>query len=95
MQQIAGFNAEYRRVVSGEIPRAIFHIPLPGRSPVFMSMPPCDVEGSLRSVVVVRAQTFLAAWQANSNNIHAVIANGNPATWIKDRKFHEAAKGFE
>lgn len=95
MQQIAGLNVEHRRVVPWEIPRAIFHIPLPNRSPVFMSLPPCDVEDSSRSVVVVRARTFLTAWQANPNNIHAGIANGNPTMWIKDRKFQEAAKGFE
>lgn len=94
MRQIAGLNVEHRRVVPWQIPRAVFHIPLPRRSPVFISVPPCEDRDTSRSIVVVNAQAFLKAWRVDPNNLHADLACGDPSAWPKDRKFDDAADGF-
>ena len=39
-------------------------------------------------VVVVDAQKFLSFWRNTTNPTQIEFANGNPAIWKKDRKFH-------
>lgn len=71
----------------------VYQVPLPGRSPVFMSfarMPPPHVH----AVVVVDSFKFLALWKNQPGNGKNGFAFGNPASWRSDRKFDDAESGF-
>lgn len=82
------FVVEARETYPGSF-IAVFQIPLPGRSPVYMysgisSTPDSDV-----TVVVVEAESLLKAWRADRRpGSHFDVAHGNPQTWVKDSKYH-------
>ena len=72
----------------------VFTVPLPNRSPVFMSTRITDYNADRSGVVIVDAAKFLELWRNEPYSIHRAEANGNPQTWPNDRKYGDAVKGF-
>jgi hypothetical protein len=72
----------------------IFEVPLYNRPPVFMSakIDPCSNEE--RGIVIVEPEKFLALCRKDPYNRHRELSHGNPHTWINDKKYPEAVKGF-
>jgi hypothetical protein len=81
---------EYRILDGSTAAQAVFHIPLPNGSTVFMQADP----RSDRTVVVVSANALLATWRAEPDAVEAPVANGNPLTWMNDSEFHWPAAHF-
>jgi len=53
-----------------------------------------DTESEDFSVVEVNAGHFLELWRNDAYEPHRAVAQGNPETWIRDDKFHDAEAGF-
>jgi hypothetical protein len=70
----------------------VFTVPLPNRTPVFMSKKVTKYNES--GVVIVDSEQFLELWRNEPCSIHSVEANGTPQTWPNDRKYGHAEKGF-
>ena len=60
----------------------------------YMSIQKSPYENS--AIVIVNANKFLELWknEPNSGSGHYEIANGNPETWRKDKKYLDAEIGF-
>ena len=74
--------------------RAVFCIPTK-RGDQFMCTG--HVSGDLLeefSVVEVDAGYFLEMWRNDTYEAHLDVSQGNPKTWVQDRKFPKAEKGF-
>jgi hypothetical protein len=74
--------------------KAIFQIKLKNHSDVYMSVPRTPYMNEERFVIVVNAQKFLELWKSDPYNSNPTVSNGNPNTWINDRKYPLAVKGF-
>lgn len=46
------------------------------------------------SVVEVKSDYFVELWRNDTYEAHLDVSQGNPSTWIKDKKFLDAQKGF-
>ncbi len=75
-------------------PFVVFTVPLPNRSPVFMSMKVTEYNRAKSGVVIVDSEKFLELWRNEPYSIHSAEANGNPQNWPHDRKYGRAAEGF-
>lgn len=73
---------------------ALFEVPLPNNTSVFMSVQGTPYNNDKRGVVIVDSEKFLGLWKNDPHNIHHWESHGNPKTWISDRKYPEAVKGF-
>jgi hypothetical protein len=72
----------------------IFSVPIPGQSPIYMSIKVTEYNNNSSGIVIVDAQKFLQVWKNEPYSIHGELSNGNPQTWPKDRKYPAAEKGF-
>ncbi|HGO6074580.1 TPA: hypothetical protein ACK3Q6_004431 [Burkholderia cepacia] len=73
---------------------AVFRVPTGDAGNVFMRVDRTNYENDKRAVVEVRADRFLELWRQDPFGPHAELANGNPSTWINDRKYAQAVDGF-
>ena len=72
----------------------VFRVPTRARGDVFMRVDRSGTVSKPRAVVEVDSSKFLALWRAEPYSIHSDVSSGNPETWPRDRKFHDAEKGF-
>lgn len=72
----------------------VFTVPLPEMEPVFMSTKIAEYGLENFGIVIVDAQKFMRLWRADPRGRQRHLANGNPATWAIDTKYHFANDMF-
>lgn len=75
-------------------PRVIFEVDIENKKSVFMCVDRTAYMNKERCVVVVDAEKLLYFWRKAPNNYLSDISMGNPATWVKDKKYPGAESGF-
>ncbi len=71
----------------------IFIVQLINNCPVYMSADR-SLQNSKRTIVMVESNKLLELWRNDPLTRHAEIAYGNPESWCKDYKYHNAEQGF-
>lgn len=69
-----------------------FKIPLRAGRFAYMEQALSDTSES--HIVIADRHRFLSAWRNNPNSIVPELSRGDESAWRRDRKFHEAEKGF-
>ncbi|NYA15551.1 plasmid fertility inhibition factor family protein [Serratia fonticola] len=69
-----------------------FEIPL--REGKFAYMEQALSDTSESHIVIADRHRLLSAWRNNPNSIVPELSRGDESAWRRDRKFHEAEKGF-
>ncbi|OCJ32637.1 hypothetical protein [Serratia sp. 14-2641] len=69
-----------------------FKIPLRQGKFAFMEQALSDTSES--HIVIADRHRLLSAWRNNPNSIVPELSRGDESAWRRDRKFHEAEKGF-
>ena len=74
--------------------RAVFCIPTQRGDQFLCTEHVTDESLDEFSVVEVDSGFFLEMWRNDTYEAHLDVSQGNPKTWIKDRKFQKAEEGF-
>lgn len=74
--------------------KAVFTVPLPDRSPVYMSFDLVEHMNDTWACVIVDSSRFLSLWRNEAYSIHRKEAMGTPESWKQDYKFDRAEEGF-
>lgn len=72
----------------------VFEVLISKGRTVYMSASETNYENDNRAIVIVNAKKFLDLWKNDPHSEHHKIANGNPATWRRDKKYLDAERGF-